>query len=296
MALVYPDLGKAVTEAWNEIIKEVPASFFREQIKNAMWLANSSIEAHISYYLKGMYYGTGSGNPQDPNGMLERLSVFLFALGFPGKDGKYQGVLDGLESMAKIRGHTFTFPPLEDKRISHEGIKAKYEKQKGSAPNNNEEKAEKNKKASAHDNITRMLAVPNGNNPTIGHTIGHHYGLQTDEGYIRNVLNTSRYPVSSLTLGISDPDGKNCREYTISYSTFGVATGMKRNILFKALQQFLEETRGKKVRIAHHHKIVGLPIVKMIAVDGSDTVYYRDGKAGGVLGPYALKAGRYVGV
>ena len=280
MALVYPDLGKAVTEAWNEIIKEVPASFFREQIKNAMWLANSSIEAHISYYLKGMYYGTGSGNPQDPNGMLERLSVFLFALGFPGKDGKYQGVLDGLEGAAAIRGDTFVFPPPEGKRISYEDIKAKYEEQKGNRANNNED-------------INSMLAESNGNN----HAMGRHSGILTDEGYIRNVIGTSKYPVSRLRLGISDLDGKNYREYEISYSNFNVEGTEYPSFepRFKALQQFLEAARGKKVRIAHHHRrIDDSPTVKMIAVDKSTTIYYRDGK--GVLKPYALEAGRYMEV
>ena len=139
MALVYPDLSIAVTEAWDEIIKEVPRQFFMEEIKDVMGLAISSVPMPISYYKQGIPYGANNDNPQNPNERLERLSVFLFALGFPGKDGKYQGVLDGLESMATNRGDTFAFPPPEGKRISYGDIKAEHEKQKVSRANNNEE-------------------------------------------------------------------------------------------------------------------------------------------------------------
>lgn len=292
MALTYSDLSIAVTEVWNEVIKEVPPSFFKEQVKDAMGLAKpSSVEAHIRYYLEGIYYGTISNKPENPNERFERLSVFLFAIGFPGMDGKYQGILDGLERIAANRGDIFAFPPPEDKRISYEDIKANYENQEGSRPNNNEEKAEKDEQVSAHDTITSLLAASNGNN----HAIGRHYGILTDEGCIRNVIDASEDYVSRLRLGISDLDGGNYREYAIPYPF--ASRGGERYIIFNELQKFLEAARGKEVRIAHRHKRTdGLPTVKMIAVDESTTVYYREGKLRVVLEPYALTAGKYMKV
>src|SRR3989338_5052499 len=241
MALIYPDLGKAVTEAWNEMIKEVPTSFFREQVKNAMGLASESVPIYISYYKEGIPYGTISYKPQSPNDKLKKLSVFLFALGFPGKDGKYQAVLDGLKNMAAIRGDTFVFPPPKDKRISYENIKAEYEKQKGSRPNNSEKqvvldvKESAGKKASAHDTITSLLAASNGNN----HIMGRHNAILIDEGYIKEAIDTVEYPWIRLELGISDLDGGNYREYAFFHTYPSTMSGKPR--------QFLEATLKAKI-------------------------------------------------
>ena len=294
MALIDPDLSEAVTEAWNEMTEEVPSSFFLERVKDAMGLNSTSVYSYILQYRDGLYYGTSSHKPESPNDKLEKLSVVLFALGFPGKGGKYQGVLESIERMAASRGDTFTFPPPEDKRISCEHIKATYKEQNDSMPNSNEEKVAldakesgKSGEVSAHDSITSLLAALN-------HKAGRHYTPLIDEGYIRDVIGTSKYHVSGLTLGISDLDGENYREYVFPQSTFNMER--IKNMSFKNLQQFLEAVIGRKVRIAHHHKKTGgLSTVKMIAVDGSTTVYYREGR-GEILKPFSLRAGMYTGL
>ncbi len=306
MALVYDDLGKVVTEAWNELNKKVPPKFFVEQINGAMGLGSASALSYIHCFKGGMPYGTISDQPLNPNERLARLSVFLFAIGFSVEDEKYKGVIDGVKSMAEKRGDTFTFPPPEDKRISREYIIAKYDQEKsikqkqekGITPSNNGAEdvsdiinainAQGNEKGLVYAAITSLFAASGTN----GHKAGQKHGyLQTDIGYITGLEQAycdwfnsggGRY---FLRVNISSEFGGNTRAYSIYYQgSFGWQV---EDNAFIALQQFLKEATGKKALIAHQHHGLNQPTISMISVDQSSIVYCRN--SNGILSRYDLK-------
>lgn len=153
MAITYPDLGKIVTQEWDKLSKSgIPIQFFMEQLAAPLDLNGAnSIFGYVHHLRRGNYYGTDSNRPRNAKKGLERLAIFLYAIGFSEEDERYGGVIEGLRERAKKRGDIFAYPPPADKRVSLDEIKKRYSEQNAIAqetkdsPQETEEKPEGNK-------------------------------------------------------------------------------------------------------------------------------------------------------
>ncbi len=272
MAIEYPDLGVLVTQELDKLGESgIPSRFFMEQLAAPLGLNGyNSVSAYAHPIRHGNYYGTDSNSPQNPKEGLERLAIFLYALGFSEEDKRYGGVIGGVREKAKERGNTFEYPPPEDKRVSLDEIKERYAKQ-NSTIQGTKEMPEGNKTESLADRVNRLLTMPISDNP--GYKISNH--MIAREAYIVNISYDHLLTRTVIKIGVSSGQEDAGEWYRVSYpgNLNGNGSGA-----FMALKQFLLDAKRQKFRIVFRYQSQDgrmAPVVQMLAPVGGGIAYVR---------------------
>ena len=296
MPLTYSDLGAVITSEWEKL--DMATSQFMEDLAEPMGLKNrGSVMEYVHYFKQGDYYGTSSNNPKNRKGRLERLAIFLYALGFSNDDERHAKVIAGVRERAENMGERFEFPPPEDKKLLLDKIKEKYSQKNADATNAipasqnaiPQDETKDLRAASVEDRVESLLSMP-----VLGlHDSGtNHNDIKLIECYL---LGFSQINSSVGVISIEVQYKNSVKDhYNVYYPNSG-SDGIGGSRL-RALKDYLEHGKGRKALIAHNHPGRNATI-QFIRIAESDILYLRDNTvASAPLRPYSLAQKKFVGV
>ncbi|MCH8067078.1 MAG: hypothetical protein IIC69_00680 [Nanoarchaeota archaeon] len=126
MQTIYKPLGRAITKELNR--NDFTPTFLSPHLASVMGFDSGSknLSSGFAEYLRNVTGGYVYGKPNFPRDSehgLERLSILMDALNF---SERYPNIIDKIKEIDE----RLEYPPLEDKRVSYDQLKAAYEAMK----------------------------------------------------------------------------------------------------------------------------------------------------------------------